>query len=102
MRIVQVIPNPDCDNFLSLVKQKQRDLRKIKRGTFLRVTANRWKHVSYSGYIDFLKVHKSISIFEVKTKAEKANDWQLLHSFLGFLDRHFSDQIQSITILYRD
>jgi hypothetical protein len=102
MRIVQVIPNPDCDNFLSLVKQKQRDLRKIKRGTFLRVTANRWKHVSYSGYIDFSKVHKSISIFEVKAKATGANEWQLLHSFLGFLDRHFNEKIQSITILYRD
>ena len=102
MRIVQVVSKPDCDNFLSLLKQKQRDLRKIKRGTFLRVTASRWKHVSYSGYIDFHKAHKSISIFEIKTKATNANDWQLLHSFLGFLDRHFHQEMESITILYRE
>ena len=101
MRIVQVISKPECDNFISLVKKKERELRQRKRGTFYRMNLNRWKHVSYNGYIDFYKAHKNISIFEVKTKSIGGNDWQLLHSFLGFLDRHFHEEIESITILYR-
>ncbi|MBM3416536.1 MAG: hypothetical protein FJY20_08820 [Bacteroidetes bacterium] len=102
MRIVQVVSKPECDNFLSLVKKKKRELRQRKRGTFYHVKPNRWKHVSYSGYIDFHKAHKNISIFEIKTRASDGNDWQLLHSFLGFLDRHFHDTMESVTILYRD
>lgn len=102
MRVVQVIAKPGCNNFISLVKQKQRELRQKKRGTFYPVKPNRWKHVSYGGYIDFFKASKDISLFELKKKSSEGNDWQLLHSFLGFLDRHFNENIESITVLYRD
>ncbi|HEX7902617.1 MAG TPA: hypothetical protein VF487_01980 [Chitinophagaceae bacterium] len=102
MRIVHVTSKPACKNLYSLIKQKERELRQKGRGTLHRSGENRWKHVSYSGYIDFYKANSSISIFEIKSKSEKANDWQLLHSFLGFLDRHFHAEIESITILYRD
>ena len=102
MRIVQVVSKPGSGNIISLVKQKQRELKQRKRGTFQSIKPSRWKHVSYNGYIDFYKAHKDISLFEVKTKVTNGNDWQLLHSFLGFLDRHFHKEIETITILYRD
>jgi hypothetical protein len=102
MRIIQVVSKPGCDNFISLLKQKQRELRRKKRGTFYPVKPNRWKHVSYEGQVDFYKAHKSISIFEVKTKSSDSSSWQILHSFLGFLDRHFHEETESVTILYRD
>jgi hypothetical protein len=102
MRIVQVVSRPACKNFYSLIKQKERELRQKGRGTLHRSGENRWKHVSYPGFIDFYKANSSISIFELKSKSEKGNEWQLMHSFLGFLDRHFNEEIESITILYRD
>lgn len=102
MRIVQVISKPECENLYSLIRKKQAELRQKKRGTFIRVKPTRWKHVSYGGYIDFFKASRDISIFELKKKSTDGNDWQLLHSFLGFLDRHFHAEIESITVLYRD
>ncbi len=101
MRIVQVITKAGIINFPSMVKQKQRELKKKKRGTFYPVKPNRWKHVSYGGYIDFNKPNKNISVFELKKQSSEGNDWQLMHSFLGFLDRHFHKEIESITVLYR-
>ena len=102
MRIVQVVSKPGSENLYSLIKRKEIELKRKKRGTLHRVKPNRWKHVSYPGHIDFYKANKDISIFELKTRATETNDWQLLHSFLGFLDRHFHKEIESITILYRD
>ena len=102
MRIVQVVSKPGYENLYSLIKKKEIELRKKKRGTLHPVKPNRWKHVSYKGSIDFYKANKDISIFELKQKSGESNDWQLLHSFLGFLDRHFHEEIESITILYRD
>lgn len=102
MRIVQVIAKPGCTNFVSLVKQKQRELKQKKRGTFYPAKPNKWKHVSYAGYINLPKAHKHVTLFEVMPGPGEGKDWQLLHSFLGFLDRHFHDEIESITIFYRD
>ena len=102
MRIVQVVSKPEHDNLISLIKKKEIELRRNKRGTLHPVKPNRWKHVTYKGFIDFYKANKDISIFELKQKSTESNDWQLLHSFLGFLDRHFHKDIESITILYRD
>ncbi|HJS56345.1 MAG TPA: hypothetical protein VJ765_17455 [Chitinophagaceae bacterium] len=102
MRIVQVVSKPGHENLYSLIKKKEIELRQKKRGTLRRIKPNRWKHVSYKGIIDFYKANKDISIFELKQKSDESNDWQLLHSFLGFLDRHFHEEIESITILYRD
>ena len=102
MRIVQVVSRPDHENLISLIKKKEIELRRNKRGTLHPIKPNRWKHVTYKGFIDFYKANKDISIFELKQKSTESNDWQLLHSFLGFLDRHFHKDIESITILYRD
>lgn len=102
MRIIQVVAKPDNENLYTLIKRKEIELRQKKRGTLYRIKPNRWRHVSYSGYIDYHKASKDISIFELKLKAGDESNWQLLHSFLGFLDRHFHKEIESITILYRD
>ena len=83
-----MVSKPDHENLISLIKKKEIELRRNKRGTLHPVKPNRWKHVSYKGFIDFHKANKDISIFELKQKSTETNDWQLLHSFLGFLDRH--------------
>ena len=55
MRIVQVVSKPDHENLYSLIKKKEIELRKNKRGTLHPVKPNRWKHVTYKGFIDFYK-----------------------------------------------
>ena len=80
MRIVQVVSKPDHENLYSLIKKKEIELRRKKRGTLHPIKPNRWKHVSSKGTIDFYKANKDISIFELKQKSTESNDWQLLHS----------------------
>ena len=39
-------------------------------------------------------------IAEIRTKV-KAHEWQILEAFIGYLDRHLGEQIESIAIHYR-
>lgn len=38
-------------------------------------------------------------VAEVKARNAK-DEWQLLSSFIGFLDRHFREELASITLTY--
>jgi hypothetical protein len=103
MRIVQVVSKPDHENLYSLIKKKEIELRRNKRGTLHPVKPNRWKHVSYKGYYSiFYKANKDISIFELKQKSTKVMTGSFFILSWVFLDRHFHKDIESITILYRD
>jgi hypothetical protein len=59
----------------------------------------KWTHSSYAGWINLAKSMGGVVCVEVKSMKADA-EWQLLQSFLGFLDRHFSNEIQSINIQY--
>ena len=104
-RIVQITPHEGV-NLYSLMTQKVRDLSNKNQGAFARAgkkTRDRakWTHKTYKGWI---KLHRSaceIVVAEVKSLSLAGDQWQLLHAFLGWLDRHFSDQVLTITILYR-
>jgi hypothetical protein len=100
MKILQVVP---CRNnrakLKSLMIQKERDLR--GRGTtFVRQRAGRWQHTKHPGWINWDEASGGILVAEVQSRAEDS-EWQLLQAFVGYLDRHFSDHIESITITYR-
>jgi hypothetical protein len=41
-----------------------------------------------------------ILIAEIRTKV-KDHEWQILDAFIGYLDRHLGEQIDSISIYYR-
>lgn len=62
---------------------------------------SRWAHSSYPGWINLARSIGGVICVEVKSKKADA-EWQLLQSFLGFLDRHFSNDIQSINIQYQE
>jgi hypothetical protein len=100
MKVLLVTPRVDAGvNLTSELKRTERRLR--GRGTTLmRVGAGKWKHVSYPGWIKFAAVPGGILVAEIQTRQED-NEWQLLQSFIGYLDRHLGEYIESIAIQYR-
>jgi hypothetical protein len=83
--------------------KKQADIRRSGRGTFSRVgarrqSAARWSHLRYKGAIKLKEGMDSVDV-EIRSP-EKGDEARLLSSFLGWLDRHFGDQVSSVTIHY--
>ena len=56
--------------------------------------------MKYPGWITWEEALGGILIAEIRTKVE-ASEWQLLQSFVGYLDRHLGSSIEAITITYR-
>lgn len=99
MKILQVVPRRDIEGKLkSLLNAKERELRG-SRTTFYRKAAGKWGHKTYRGWIKWTDVPGGILVAEVLSPAE--SEWQLLQSFIGYLDRHLADYIESVSILYR-
>ena len=100
MKIQQVVPRRDLDGRLtSLLNAKERELRG-SRTTFYRKKPGRWGHKNYSGWITWTEAKGGILVAEIQSRAGDT-EWQLLQAFVGYLGRHFSDSIESITITYR-
>jgi hypothetical protein len=100
MKILQVVPKTGNQASLkTLLKNKERELR--GKGTaFTRKGEGRWVHVKYPGRINWEEAKGGLLIAEIQTKKEGA-EWQLLQSFIGYLERHLGEHIASITITYR-
>ena len=100
MKILQVVPNAGNKSSLkALLKNKERELRG-KGTTFTRKREGTWVHERFAGRIHWEEARGGLLIAEIQTKEDGAG-WQLLTAFIGYLDRHLSDQIASITITYR-
>ncbi len=56
----------------------------------------KWTHTRYPGYVKIARGMGELVQLEVQADVE----WQLVDSILGFLDRHFGEDIQSIHIFY--
>ncbi|MFQ5705246.1 MAG: hypothetical protein ACE5HT_14650 [Gemmatimonadales bacterium] len=102
MRHVQVIPRQAFNLYGELVR-KEADLRRRSLGTWRRSGKKtrdraRWIHSRYSGYIKIARGMGEVVQIEVRSDVE----WQLLDAILGFLDRHFGDEISSIHIFYEE
>ena len=100
MKILQVLPRRGNKQGLkALLNAKERALR--NRGTtFYRKRAGRWAHTAYHGWINWSEAQGGILVAEIHSKAADA-EWQLLKAFVGYLDRHLADHIESITVTYR-
>src|SRR4051794_17473962 len=105
IRIVQIVPQEGV-NLYSLMTQKVRELSQKNKGAFYRSAKKvkdraKWSHATYKGWIKLHRTACEIVVAEVKSLSQSDDHWQLLHSLLGWLDRHFYDQILSINIQYR-
>jgi hypothetical protein len=104
MKLLQIVPRDGTKLYPAMVK-KQADIRKSGRGTFSRVGARkrnaaRWGHVRYKGSL-VLKTGLSGEVNAEIRSPQKGDEARLMSSFLGWLDRHFGDQLSSVSIQYR-
>jgi hypothetical protein len=100
MKILQVVPVANGGVRLkALLKNKERELRGTTTA-FSRAREGRWVHVKYPGSIHWDEAKGGILIAEIHPKKGES-DWQLLQSFVGYLDRHLGDHIDCISIFYR-
>lgn len=103
MRQIQVVPNSTFRLYGAIVA-KEVELAKKNRGTFHRSAAKekdraKWSHSSYPGWIRIARGMGEVVLIEVRSKKPDV-EWQLMQAILGFLDRHFSDNIRTILIHY--
>jgi hypothetical protein len=104
MKFLQIIPR-DGARLYGAINRKQAELRRSGRGTFSRVKARRrnaarWTHVRYSGSIQLEPGPSEALEVTIKSR-ERGDEARLLSSFLGWLDRHFGEQLSSVNIEYR-
>jgi|SRR5436190_3442714 len=100
---VTVTPREGADIYGLLVK-KELELRRSNRGTLHRSGAKRrdrekWVHSSYNGWIQFQRCIGGVTVALVQARNSQ-DEWQLLSSFIGFLDRHFRDDMSGISLHY--
>jgi hypothetical protein len=101
VKVLQVVPRIKAKKKLkTLLNEKERELRGPKT-TFVRKRAGRWVHTKYPGWINWDESVGGILLVEVQSKKTDL-EWRLLSAFVGYLDRHFADSIESLTIFYRD
>jgi hypothetical protein len=104
MKLVEIIPLNRARLYGALVA-KEAAIRSGGRGTYMRVGRKaqgsaRWKHRMYKGTVALAR--GSSEVVTAKVRASTAEDERkLLSSFLGFVDRHSGDQVDTITIRYR-
>jgi hypothetical protein len=103
MRLIQIVPK-DYFNLYGALVAKEIELRRRKQGTLRRAGVKqknyaKWNHKSYYGWLWLQRGMGEVVTVELKSKGGN-DEWQLLHAFLGFVDRHFADNIQSIQIQY--
>ena len=100
MKILQAVPKPGNDSKLkTLLKNTERNLRG-PHTTFRRMREGRWKHVKYPGWIQWDQAAGGLLVAEIHTKV-KDHEWQMMDAFIGYLDRHLGDRIESISVYYR-
>jgi hypothetical protein len=98
-----IMPLEDT-NLYGLLVSKEVELRRRNQGTLHRSGAKKkgtekWTHKSYPGRITLQKCVGGTIAAVVQSRAAD-EEWQLLTSLIGFLDRHFRDHIGSITLSY--
>jgi len=90
------------DDLYRLMVGKELELRRKGRGTLHRSGArkpgrDKWTHKAYPGSVTLQRGDDGALAATVQSKDD---EWQLLRSLIGFLDRHFRKNIASVTINY--
>ena len=104
MKLLQIVPREGTRLYGAIIK-KQAEIRRSGRGTFSRARARkrkaaRWTHVRYKGSVN-LEPGLSEAVEVAITSPERGDEARLLSSFLGWLDRHFGEDLSSINIQYQ-
>ena len=102
MKVLQ-IESSGGKSFYGAIVRKQAEIRRGGRGTFSRASrrrnAARWTHVRYKGSLALEPGADAVKV-EIRSP-DRGDEARLLSSFLGWLDRHFGEQLSSVSIQYR-
>ena len=103
MKIVEITPREKSPIYGGLVK-REAAIRKKGRGTFsrkgpLRAGAATWNHKRFKGSVSLKREGGELVTAKVRSRTSE-DEGGLLKAFLGFVDRHFGDQVATITIHY--
>jgi hypothetical protein len=104
MKLVQIVPREKNRLYGAMVK-KEADIRRRGLGTFHRAGGKKrdeakWRHAKHRGWIKLRRGLSEVVTAEMQTTAPD-QEWQLLSAFLGWVDRHFGDQLLAVNIQYR-
>jgi len=102
MKIVQIVPRGKV-RLLGAIVKKEADIRKKDRGTFYRAGRKKqneakWSHKRYKGSVSLRYGDGETVTAQVRSPDQ---EWQMLSAFLGWLNRHFGDQVTAVNIEYR-
>ena len=100
MKFLQIVPREGTRLYGAIIR-KQAEIRRSGRGTFSRARARkrkaaRWTHVRYKGSVN-LEPGLSEAVEVAITSPERGDEARLLSSFLGWLDRHFGEELRPST-----
>jgi hypothetical protein len=99
MKVVSVVPVAnDKPTLAALLTETERRLRG-KGTTFVQNRPRRWSHKRYPGQITWELAKDGILVAKVRS-TKRDSEWQLLRAFIGYLDRHLGEYIDTITIRY--
>jgi len=105
MKMLQIVPRDGTRLYGAMIR-KQAEIRRGGRRTFSRAGARkrnaaRWTHVRYKGSIALEPGAADAVNVEIKSP-ERGDEARLLSAFLGWLDRHFGDELSSVNIQYQE
>jgi hypothetical protein len=102
MKMLQIVPRDGTRLYGAMIK-KQAEIRRSGRGTFSRAgagkRATKWTHVRYKGSID-LKAGEADAVTARIRSPDHGDEARLTSSFLGWLDRHFGEELAAVNIQY--
>jgi hypothetical protein len=103
MKIVEITPRRKSPLYGGLVK-REAAIRKKGRGTFARrgrarASTATWGHKRFKGSVSLSRGAAEMVRAKIRS-GSTADEGSLLKAFLGFVDRHFGDQVSTITIHY--
>lgn len=97
LRVV-IIPRGEA-SFYRKLADKIKDLRTFYRTGIKKRGQQKWKHTSYDGWLNLEECSSGVAIVVAKARNAEA-EWQIVSAFVGALDRHFRDELASVTIGY--
>jgi len=101
VKLIQAMALPNADvRWKSDLPAKERELRG-KGTTWRRVKIRRWRHKNYAGWVVWDEPVNGLLVAKVQSRNEDV-EWQILNAFIGYLNRHFGEDIDSISISFRD
>jgi hypothetical protein len=104
MKLVEITPRRKLPLYGALIR-READIRSKGRGTFARQGRTRarsaiWKHKRFKGTVNLQREGTEQISAKIRSSTPE-DEGSLLKAFLGFIDRHCGNQVETITIHYQ-